>query len=110
MTSAGFGKALEQGFVFGIEIQHVAADVALAHFVEQFREALELAQQVARIDGDRHLWQQHVAMRQETLGKIRQQAGRQVVDAVETVVLKYIEGGALARARATADDDQAHVY
>ncbi|MNG39426.1 hypothetical protein D3C84_1275040 [compost metagenome] len=51
---------------------------------------------------------QQLGMQQRALGEVRQQAGRQVVDAVEAVVFQHIERRALARAGKAADDDQAH--
>ncbi|MCY1250678.1 hypothetical protein D9M72_643370 [compost metagenome] len=108
MAPAGFREALEQRFVIGIEIQDVALDMLVPRFLEQFREALQLARQVARVDGHRDLRVQQFGVQQGALRQIRQQTGRQVVDAIEAVVLEHIERRALARAGKAADDDQAH--
>ncbi|MNE69048.1 hypothetical protein D3C80_1647470 [compost metagenome] len=78
------------------------------HLREYFREALELTGQVARIDRYGDLRMQQFGILQGALRQFGEQAGRQVVDAVEAVVLKDIEGGAFAGAGAAADDDQAH--
>ncbi|MDT4876460.1 hypothetical protein FQZ97_1118960 [compost metagenome] len=108
VAPAGFREALEQRFVIGIEVQDVALDMHVPRFLEQFRETLQLARQVARVDGHRDLRVQQFGVQQGALRQIGQQAGRQVVDAIETVVLEHIERRALARAGQAADDDQAH--
>src|SRR5690606_16981560 len=80
----------------------------IAGLGEQFGKALQLAGQVACVDGDGDLGFQQFGVQQGPFGQFGKQAGGQVVDAVEAVVLKNIEGGALARPGAAADDDQAH--
>src|SRR5690606_35520085 len=110
MATARLRKTLEQRVVFSVEVKHVAADIALAHFLEQFWKALELAQQVARVDGHGHLRQEHVGMREKTLGQVRHEAGGKVVDAIEAVVFQGIESRTLARAGTTTGDDEAHAY
>jgi hypothetical protein len=69
-----------------------------------------VAGQVACINGHGHQRLCQFGVDQCAFGQFRQQAGRQVVDAVVAVVLKDIEGGAFTRAGAAADDDQAHDY
>ncbi len=69
-----------------------------------------MAGQVTCIDRDRNQGLGQFGMDQRALRELRQQAGRQIVDAIETVVFQYIQSCALAGARATADDDQAHDY
>ena len=96
VAPTGFGEALEQGFVVGIQIQHVALNMPGANFFEQFGETLELAGQVARVDRHGNLRVQQFGVQQGALGKLGQQASGQVVDAVEPVVFEYVQRGALA--------------
>src|SRR5690606_16515902 len=105
MTATGFREALEQGFRVGVEVEHVALDVASADFLQQLRKALELARQIACVNGYRNQRMQQFGMQQRALGQLRQQSCGEVVDAVEAVVFENVEGCALARTGAAADDD-----
>ncbi len=58
VAPAGFRESFEQRLVVGVEIQHIAVDVVVPHFLQQFGEALQLAGQVAGVDRHRHLWLQ----------------------------------------------------
>ncbi|MNC66437.1 hypothetical protein D3C75_1168310 [compost metagenome] len=69
-----------------------------------------MAGQVAGVNGNGHQRLHQLGMNQRSFGQFRQQAGRQIVDAVVAVVLKNIEGGAFTRAGTATDDDQAHDY
>ena len=92
VAATGFRKALEQRFFVGIQVQHVAMDVLGAYLFEQFREAREVAGQVACVNGHRHQRLCQLGMDQGAFCQLGQQAGRQVVDAIEAAVLKYVEG------------------
>jgi hypothetical protein len=64
-----------------------------------------VAGQVARIDRYGHQRLRQLGVNQRPLGQFRQQAGWQVVDAIETVVFKDGEGSAFTGAGASADYD-----
>jgi hypothetical protein len=108
MATTGFGETLEQGFFVGVQIQDIALDVLGPNFFKQFGKARQMTRQVARIDryGDQRLRQ--LGVNQCAFGQFRQQACRQVVDAVIAVVLKDIQSRTFTRAGTAADDDQAH--
>ncbi|VVN64164.1 hypothetical protein PS685_04558 [Pseudomonas fluorescens] len=64
-----------------------------------------MTRQVARIDRNGHQWLGQFSVNQRAFGQFRQQAGWQVVDAIETVVFKDGEGSAFTGAGASADYD-----
>ncbi|MNG02242.1 hypothetical protein D3C84_852600 [compost metagenome] len=108
MAPAGFGKTLEQGFFVGIQVQDIALDMPVAHFLEQFRKTRQVAWQVTCVDGHRYQRLRQLGVDQGALGQFRQQAGGQVVDAIEAAVLKHVEGCAFTGAGAATDNDHAH--
>ncbi|MCY1183734.1 hypothetical protein D9M73_243780 [compost metagenome] len=55
-----------------------------------------MAWQIARINRYGDLRLQQFGMDQGAFGKLGQQAGGQVVDAIEAAVLQYCEGGTFA--------------
>ncbi len=110
VAATGFGKTLEQCLLIGVQVQHIAIDMLGAYFLKQLRKALKMAGQVAGVNRDGNQGLRQLGVDQCTFRQLRQQTGGQVVDAIKTVVLKDVEGGAFTRAGAAADDDQTHDY
>ena len=90
--SACLGETLEQGLFVGIQVQHITMNMLGPDFLKQYRETFKMAGQVAGINrnGDQGLGQ--FSMDQRAFRQFRQQASRQVVDAIETVVLDEQNG------------------
>src|SRR4051794_32913483 len=109
VLAAGFREALDQYLVGGGEEQHVAMDARITYLLEQFREALKVTGQIACIDTDGDFRQAQIGV-VGLPGQFRQQAGRQVVDAVETTVFQKMQSGTFAGSGTSADYNQTHYF
>src|SRR5690606_14621984 len=107
MLAAGFREPLDQHFIGGGEKQYITMDARVTHLLEQVREALQIARQVARIDADGDLRQAQIGV-VGLPGQFRQQACREVVDTVEAVIFQKVQGGTLAGPGSSADYNQTH--
>src|SRR3990167_816925 len=103
-----FLEALDQDGVLGLQENDAVVDAARAQFVQALRESGEEGA-VAHVQADGHVHDRVAAHVGEQAGEMRQQHGRQVVDAVETDVFQGLEGNGLSGSGQTADDEKTHL-
>ena len=104
-----FAEALQQRLAVGAQEQCLAGDAALAQRLDQPRHLGEVFRSIARVDTDRRLAVRGFAGADGVGDEARQQAGRDVVDAIKVEVFQHVERDALAGAGQAADHDQSHL-
>lgn len=108
VLASGGTVALDQGGLGGIQKENFTVEVIPAgEALDDTGKGVQVAGQVAGVDADRQLFRV-VRVAQHLFNQLRQQAGGQVVDAVETHIFKDLERRAFAGAGTAADDDQFH--
>jgi hypothetical protein len=106
--AAGLAEARHQHLVVCLKEQQLAGYTRKAQPLDQFGYLIDIVWPIARINTDGDIFKDAVTALQNMLQQRIEQAGWNIIDAIETEIFERMQCHALAGTRKAADDYKTH--